>query len=1169
MNDVPSTILLIGDDPDERLRNLLDHAAKLVGRALTHVDSLSGGMALLSRGAIDVVVLLLPDGGKLEALQTIRAEAPAVPVVILCSEKTASLAQEGVEAGAYDYVLVGAQTQGTELARILRHALEHHRLLQVLDQRAREVQGFEAAFRNLIDQNADGIIVVDQQGVIRFANAAAEALLGHGIHKLQEVIFGPPVTGGATTEWDIVGSAADRITVEMNVMTAEWEGQPAYLAMLRNVTTRKQSEVQLRKLSRAVEQSASIVFITDTSGNIEYINPKFTEVTGYSVAEVIGKNPRLLKSGATQSETYRTLWSTIISGGEWRGELLNRKKDGEPYWVSASMSPIKDAEGITTHFLAIEEDITVRKRVEEALRGQRDLTDALLNTVGALVVVLDGQGRIVRFNRACEQLTGYTFEEVQGQSFIDLFLVPEESEAVKRVFAHLVAGNFPSQYENHVLTRDNRRRLIAWSNAVLLDGNDRVEYVIGTGIDITERTLAEDTLRQSEARFRAMFLGAGIGMALLDPNGRMLETNPALQSMLGYDPEELRGMTFSEITHPADVKLDLELFQGMMAGDYDYYQMEKRYIHRNGRLVWGNVILSLIPDTGAGLQLGIGMIEDITLRKQAEKAGAEQRILAEALRDTAAALNSTLDLDEVLDRLLADIERVLPHDAADIMLIEGDSVRVVRSKGYTERGLADWITNLRFSLADTPSINTSIDSGDSGQPLVILDTQSDPRWVSFPENAWIRSHVKIPIRRGGQLMGFLNLDSSVPDFFRDVRTDQLQVFADQAAIAIHNAQLYEATRRHAIELEQRVQERTAELEQQHAQLQAILDAMGEGVIYSDMSNHVKYINRSFARMVGYGVTEFLSHPTQAYAAITGAIENAEEWRKAVRRAIEHGGTWRGELQLRRKDGSSFDASETVTAVTLPAGPILGRVEIIRDISQEKALQAQKDRFIANASHELRTPLTNLKMRLYLARKQPYRLDEHLSIVDQVTDRMEHLVDDLLDISRFERGTIELDRHEVVLQNLISHVVMIQQPHADQKNIRLALDLPHVPLRTLADPKRLVQVFTNLIVNAINYTREDGFVAVQLHAHREGNGDYALVRIRDSGVGIQPRFLPQIFEPFFRVTDGSVKGTGLGLSISKEIIELHGGAIMVESEIGKGSTFTVKLALLKEHDAPSG
>jgi DNA-binding NtrC family response regulator len=185
MNDEPSTILLIGENPDETLWSLLDQAAKTVGRALTHVDSPSGSMALLSRGAIDVAVLLLsPDGGELEALQTIQAEAPTVPVVILCSETTASLAQEGVEAGAYDYLLVDAQTQSAELARSLRHALEHHRLLQALDKRTREVQGFEAAFRNLIDQNADGIIILDQQGMIRFANPAAEALLGRiGLRK--------------------------------------------------------------------------------------------------------------------------------------------------------------------------------------------------------------------------------------------------------------------------------------------------------------------------------------------------------------------------------------------------------------------------------------------------------------------------------------------------------------------------------------------------------------------------------------------------------------------------------------------------------------------------------------------------------------------------------------------------------------------------------------------------------------------------------------------------------------------------------------------------------------------------------------------------------------------------------------------------------------------------
>ena len=135
-----------------------------------------------------------------------------------------------------------------------------------------------------------------------------------------------------------------------------------------DITERKQAEDGLRKLSSAVEQSSSTVVITDTEGCIEYVNPKFTRITGYTREEAIGNNPRVLKSGKHSPELYRDLWQTITSGKEWHGELCNRRKSGELYWEMASISPIRDGKGRITHFVAVKDDLTERKRAEEALR---------------------------------------------------------------------------------------------------------------------------------------------------------------------------------------------------------------------------------------------------------------------------------------------------------------------------------------------------------------------------------------------------------------------------------------------------------------------------------------------------------------------------------------------------------------------------------------------------------------------------------------------------------------------------------------------------------------------------------------------------------------------------------------------------------------------------------
>ena len=146
------------------------------------------------------------------------------------------------------------------------------------------------------------------------------------------------------------------------------QGQVLYYeGSLEDITERKRAEAEINKLTRAVEQSPAAIVITDTAGNIEYVNPRFTQITGYTSAEVLGQNPRILKSGETPPEEYQRLWEIITHGDVWRGEFHNKKKSGDLYWESASISPVIDTQGAITHFVAVKEDITVRKQTEEAL----------------------------------------------------------------------------------------------------------------------------------------------------------------------------------------------------------------------------------------------------------------------------------------------------------------------------------------------------------------------------------------------------------------------------------------------------------------------------------------------------------------------------------------------------------------------------------------------------------------------------------------------------------------------------------------------------------------------------------------------------------------------------------------------------------------------------------
>ncbi|TWJ19458.1 PAS domain S-box protein [Geobacter argillaceus] len=219
-----------------------------------------------------------------------------------------------------------------------------------------------------------------------------------------------------------------------------------YIGSCYDITESREAEESLRKLSRAVEQSPASIVITDVRGGIEYVNPKFTQLTGYEFEEVQGKNPRIMKSDANPPEVYEELWRAITSGREWRGELLNRKKSGERYWENVTIAPVSDTDGVITHFLAIKEDITARKEAEEALRQSREklekhheqLSDLFLQVqqgkreweqtldcISDLVILVDEAERVRRCNLAVVELVGKPFDDILGTDWRTLLLAPD------------------------------------------------------------------------------------------------------------------------------------------------------------------------------------------------------------------------------------------------------------------------------------------------------------------------------------------------------------------------------------------------------------------------------------------------------------------------------------------------------------------------------------------------------------------------------------------------------------------------------------------------------------------------------------------------------------------------------------------------------------------------
>jgi PAS domain S-box-containing protein len=536
------------------------------------------------------------------------------------------------------------------------------------------------------------------------------------------------------------------------------------------------------------------------------------------------------------------------------------------------------------------------------------------------------------------------------------------------------------------------------------------------------------------------------------------------------------------------------------------------------------------------------------------------------LHETTLAMLNRMDFSSLLNVILTRAAALVgaPHGSICIQRPGEGVVRLESGIGTFDKFVG--------RIADM-SRGTVARAWSSGQTIVVDDYHTWPERKLGAETDMLHATVSAPLKVGQQVIGVISLSYSLPDqrFSAEALT-LLDQFAELAALVLDHAALYYRAQQELVEreraeqqlrqlnaeLEERVERRTSELQQERLLLETILDEMGEGMIYS-REGRVSYANQSFRELSGFSIEDLAGEPMKSLASITALPEEIQLLSEGP---FSPRGRASGEVFMRRKDGPDFNAAVVVTHILEPDGRSQGTVIIIRDITEEKQLQAQKTRFIANASHELRTPLTNLKTRLYLTRRQPEQLVHHLTVLEQLADYMTSLVEDLLDISRFERGTIKLEPQSFDLKTLVAGTVENQQPEAARKNITLTLDLPESPVYVHVDSKRLVQVLINLLTNAINYTPQGGIVSVRLALSEQNSITQTVLSIQDSGIGIAPQHLARIFEPFFRVDATRGPGTGLGLSISREIVERLGGSLVVESTLGEGSTFSLQLPALQ-------
>jgi PAS domain S-box-containing protein len=497
----------------------------------------------------------------------------------------------------------------------------------------------EAEVRLLLEHSPDPVVVLAQDGTVISVNRAAEdvlsasreRLIGRRIQSLsgwsagaEEVIArvlavtttGQPIE---SAEVEFVRRDGRRVVMDVRALPLEIEGQRRVVTVSRDISARENAERVMRLQAAALDAAANGVVIASREGKIEWVNPAFTRLTGYAAEEVVGRNPRFLKSGQQDAAFYHDMWTTITAGRTWRGELVNRRKDGSLYPEEMHITPVRDRAGAISHFIAIKEDVSERNAALASLRYSEGRFRAVADSASDAIIVADDDGRIVYWNRAAVDGFGYGDRAMHELRLRDL--IPDAAYVVET--ARTPTGEVPSRGPRiEVMAR--RRDGTAFPIELSVSRpwtQDARQFFSAVLRDISERREAEVALRESEARFRGTFEQAAVGIAHLGLDGRYLRANQRLADMLGYSVDELLMMRFQDVTVPGDLANSVALRDDIVAGKRNTVRVEKRYVRKDGRQFWAMLTVSAARDADGVVRHLISVVEDVT----------EQRLLREQL----------------------------------------------------------------------------------------------------------------------------------------------------------------------------------------------------------------------------------------------------------------------------------------------------------------------------------------------------------------------------------------------------------------------------------------------------------------------------------------------------------------------------------------------------------
>ncbi len=803
-----------------------------------------------------------------------------------------------------------------------------------------------------------------------------------------------------------------------------------------------------------------------------------------------------------------------------------------------------------------------RSQIESELREASRLQQAILNAANYTIISVSPEGVILTLNAAAERWLGYSTEEIVGKTTPVIFHDPEEVERRARELSEELGVNIepgfevfvakarlgvPDENEWTYVRKDGTRFPVLLSVTALRDAAGNITGFLGIGSDITARKQAEQALRDTEKRYRDLVDNSLGLIGAHDMEGQFLMVNPATARALGYQPSELIGRSMTEVLVPSVRKFFGDYLERIRQNGTDSGLL-KMLTKEGEERTWE--YRNLRYDEPGKPSYVLCHAHDITERKRAEHRltvqHAATRILAEAT-----------SFRDAVPQILQAVCECLGWETGALWRVDRAANVLRYVEGWQSPSAAvEEFKSISRQSTFSPGVGLPGRVWSTAQPHWIADVTDAATDDNFPRatvaaREGLHAALGFPIKLGGEVLGVMEF------FSRSIQQPDNDLLEMMSNIGSQIGQF--AERRNA----------ERELKESEERYRDLFENANDLIQSAAPDGSLIYVNRAWREALGYSEEEVFKlslfdiiHPD----SLTHCVEMFERVMSGEK--LDH-----VEAMFVTKEGRTITV-EGSTSCSLKDGKPVATRSIFRDITDRKRFEAElaqardaalesarlKAEFLANMSHEIRTPMNAIigMSGLLLDTDLTGEQREFAETVRSSAEALLTLMNDILDFSKIEAGKLTFETMDFDLRNAVEGAVDLLAEAAQTKGVELfSMVSSDVPTQLRGDPGRVRQVLLNLLSNAVKFT-EHGEVIVLVTKEKDA-GSSAVLRfaVSDSGIGIPEEAQRRIFEVFSQA-DGSTTrkygGTGLGLAISRQLVELLGGQIGVESAPGRGSTF---------------